>query len=98
MSDSTTQPLDSNMEVNEDLDPTVEEEINRDATEADTMNVDGAADAEPAVNGIADAAQTLEARIPAKKDATLREFLGKMDEYAPIVGYLLPRRSDGSAC
>lgn len=27
----------------------------------------------------------LEARIPAKKDASLREFLGKMDDYAPIV-------------
>lgn len=26
-----------------------------------------------------------ESRIPAKKDATLREFLGKMDDYAPIV-------------
>jgi transcription initiation factor TFIID subunit 10 len=77
MSDSTTQPLDLNMEVNEDLDPTVEEEINRDATEADTMNID--------VNGIAEPTQTFEARIPAKKDATLREFLGKMDEYAPIV-------------
>jgi transcription initiation factor TFIID subunit 10 len=85
MSDSTTQPLDLNMEVNEDLDPTVEEEINRDATEADTMNIDGAADTEPAVNGIAEPTQTFEARIPAKKDATLREFLGKMDEYAPIV-------------
>ena len=35
-----------------------------------------------------DAAQRpelLESRIPAKKDATLREFLGKMDDYAPIV-------------
>lgn len=27
----------------------------------------------------------VEARIPAKKDATLREFLDKMDDYAPIV-------------
>jgi transcription initiation factor TFIID subunit 10 len=86
MSDSTTQPLDSNMELNDELDPTVEEEINRDATQADTMNLDGAADPEPAaVNGISETAQTFEARIPAKKDATLREFMGKMDEYAPIV-------------
>jgi transcription initiation factor TFIID subunit 10 len=85
MSDSTTQPADSNMEVNEELDPTVDEEINPDATQADTINMDGAADPEPAVNGIADTAQAFEARIPAKKDATLREFLGKMDEYAPIV-------------
>ena len=27
-----------------------------------------------------------EPRIPARKDMSLREFLGKMDEYAPIVG------------
>jgi hypothetical protein len=26
-----------------------------------------------------------ESRIPAKKDATLREFISKMDEHAPIV-------------
>jgi hypothetical protein len=82
------------MEVNEELDPTVEEEINHDATQADAMNIDGAADAEPAaVNGITDTAQTFEARIPAKKDATLREFLGKMDEYAPIVCQPLVRIS-----
>jgi transcription initiation factor TFIID subunit 10 len=93
MSDSTSQPPDSNMEVNEELDPTVEEEINRDATQPDAMNIDGAADVEPAVNGIADTAQTFEARIPAKKDATLREFLGKMDEYAPIVCQPLVRIS-----
>ena len=28
----------------------------------------------------------LETRIPARKDMSLREFMGKMDEYAPIVG------------
>ena len=26
-----------------------------------------------------------EARLPTKKDTSLREFLGKMDDYAPIV-------------
>ncbi|KAK4981586.1 hypothetical protein LTR66_009870 [Elasticomyces elasticus] len=30
-------------------------------------------------------AAPFEARIPAKKDASLREFLGKMDDYAPII-------------
>lgn len=76
------------MELNDELDPTVEDEIKHDATqlEADAMNLDGANDAEPAaVNGVSDSAAAFEARIPAKKDATLREFLGKMDEYAPIV-------------
>lgn len=88
MSGSPTQPPDATMEVHDELDPTVEEEINHDATQADAMNMDGAADAEPAVNGLTDTTQTFEARIPAKKDATLREFLGKMDEYAPIVSQL----------
>ncbi|OAL50788.1 transcription initiation factor-like protein TFIID subunit 10 [Pyrenochaeta sp. DS3sAY3a] len=86
MSDSTTQPADASMEVNEELDANVEEEINRDATQGDAMNLDGANDAEPsAANGVAEAAAAFEARIPVKKDATLREFLGKMDEYAPII-------------
>ncbi|CBX92378.1 hypothetical protein IAQ61_006233 [Plenodomus lingam] len=86
MSDSINQPPDAVMEVNEDLDATVEDEINHDVPQADAMNLDGATDAEPtAVNGVTDEAVTFEARIPAKKDATLREFLGKMDEYAPII-------------
>ena len=86
MSDNTTRPPDASIEANEELDPTVEDEINRDATQADAMNLDGANDAEPAaVNGVSNSTTAFEARIPAKKDATLREFLGKMDEYAPIV-------------
>jgi transcription initiation factor TFIID subunit 10 len=39
------------------------------------------ADQQP--NGLSTA--LAEARIPAKKDANLREFLSKMDEHAPIV-------------
>lgn len=88
MSETNSQPPDTNMEVNDELDQTVDDEIKQDATqlEADAMNLDGANDAEPAtVNGMADSAAAFEARIPAKKDATLREFLGKMDDYAPIV-------------
>jgi transcription initiation factor TFIID subunit 10 len=86
MSDSTTQPADTSMEMTEELDATVEEEINHDAPQVDNMNLDGAADAPPTMNGDAVVPQTVqEARIPAKKDATLREFLGKMDEFAPIV-------------
>lgn len=85
MSDSTSQPPDTKMEVIEDLDPSVENEINHDATQADAMNPDGANDEAPAVNGAAEATAAFEQRIPAKKDATLREFLGKMDEFAPIV-------------
>lgn len=86
MSDSTTQPADTSMDMNEELDATVEEEINHDAPPVDSMNLDGAGDAPPTLNGDAGVPQPVqEARIPAKKDATLREFLGKMDEFAPIV-------------
>ncbi|KAF2631998.1 transcription initiation factor-like protein TFIID subunit 10 [Macroventuria anomochaeta] len=85
MSDSTFQPPDTNMEVNEDLDQSVENEINHDATQADAMNLNGANDDAPTANGVPEATAAFEQRIPAKKDATLREFLGKMDEYAPII-------------
>lgn len=97
MSDSTTQPADTNMDVNEELEPTVDDEINRDAIQADAMNLDGANDTEPAaLNGVSDATAAFEARIPVKKDATLREFLGKMDEYAPIVSNSLSRKRHGT--
>lgn len=85
MSDSTSQPPDTKMEVNDDLDQSVEGEINQDATQADAMNLDGANDDAPIANGLPEASTAFEQRVPAKKDATLREFLGKMDEYAPIV-------------
>lgn len=84
MSDSTSQPPDTKMEVTDELDQSVENEINHDATQADAMNLDGANDDAP--NGVPEPVTAFEQRIPAKKDATLREFLGKMDEYAPIVG------------
>lgn len=85
MSDSTSQPPDTKMEATDDLDQSVENEINHEATQADAMNLDGATDDAPAANGLAEAPTAFEQRIPAKKDATLREFLGKMDDYAPIV-------------
>ena len=99
MSEENSQPPDTNMEVNDELDHAVDDEIKQDATqlEADAMNLDGANDAEPAaVNGMADSAAAFEARIPAKKDATLREFLGKMDDYAPIVCHM-PSPSQASS-
>jgi transcription initiation factor TFIID subunit 10 len=40
---------------------------------------------QPAPSGANGARPGADARIPAKKDASLREFLGKMDEHAPIV-------------
>lgn len=29
-----------------------------------------------------------EPKVPTRKDASLKEFLGKMDDYAPIVSFL----------
>ena len=40
---------------------------------------------DPLAANAEEAAQQVEARIPQKKDATLREFLSKMDDCAPIV-------------
>lgn len=45
------------------------------------MNLDGA-------NDMADqSTPVIETRLPAKKDVALREFLSKMDDYAPIVRF-----------
>jgi transcription initiation factor TFIID subunit 10 len=83
---SQTSVADSINEITEDIDRSIEAELNPDGTQADAMNLDGGNDANPsATNGVPVGAGVLEARISAKKDATLREFLGKMDEYAPIV-------------
>ncbi|KAF2189718.1 transcription initiation factor IID, TAF10 subunit [Zopfia rhizophila CBS 207.26] len=76
---------DPSMEVTAELDALVEGEINANATQPDPMNLDGSNDIDqPSRNGV-EAAPPIEARIPAKKDATLREFLNKMDENAPII-------------
>jgi transcription initiation factor TFIID subunit 10 len=70
----------------DELDASLEVDINPDASQPEAMNLDGANDAGPSVpNGVTVQEPPFEARIPAKKDATLREFLGKMDDYAPIV-------------
>lgn len=69
----TTAPrADTDMNLEEDADGAdqdLDPNVAKDVTMEDSTEV-------PAI---------LESRIPAKKDATLREFLGKMDDYAPIV-------------
>lgn len=64
---------------------------------ADGMNVDGANDASQGKPNTTTATTendtdplgvnpaVLETRIPQKKDTSLREFLGKMDDYAPLI-------------
>jgi transcription initiation factor TFIID subunit 10 len=70
----------------DDVDGSLEADIKPDPSPPEAMNLDGANDTEPsAPNGVPAPEPPFEARIPAKKDATLREFLGKMDDFAPIV-------------
>ena len=72
----------------EELDAVVDEEVeNAEPKKFDTMNIDGANDEK---NDLDAEMSGYAARIPAKKDASLREFLGKMDEYAPIVRISAP--------
>lgn len=82
-----TQPPPTDRELDPDtLDASIEADIKTEPTQPDAMNLDGANDAETSArNGATEVAPALEARIPAKKDTTLREFLGKMDDYAPII-------------
>lgn len=71
---STPVETDTAIKPEPDLDPSIEQDID--------MNADGtaqAANADEVVEPIA-AAPT-----PSKKETSLREFLSKMDDYAPIV-------------
>lgn len=90
--DANTQPTqaspeDPSLDVDHDLDA----EINpASSTETMAMNMDGANDSSaPAAasetNGLSSIPAVLEPRIPQKKDTSLREFLGKMDDYAPLI-------------
>ena len=77
-SNSITQPTEPR---EEDLDASIEADINQDpATQPDgkTLEPNSADD----IDGVPEVA---EPRILTKKDATLREFLNKMDDHAPIV-------------
>ena len=46
---------------------------------------DADADAQPSEDAAGAPPTIQEPRMPTKKDTSLREFLGKMDDYAPIV-------------
>ena len=96
---STSPPPDAGDEINDSLvanpDPSSSDTVGggNDATNPESITEN---DALPA--GLqADApiaSEEAESHIPQKKDATLRELLGKLDDYAPIVGlsvyYLTP--------
>jgi len=89
MDDKEAQPVTDDKtsdEVEASLDAEMQTDDNKDKDKdkeapADNMNLDGPSD-EPEVPAV-------ETRIPAKKDVALRDFLDKMDDYAPIVRHLL---------
>ncbi|MCJ1363696.1 hypothetical protein MMC16_002805 [Acarospora aff. strigata] len=71
----------------DDMDALVEADIDMNgASNPAGMNMDGSGDLDPAsasdLNPIAAASDP---RVPTKKDASLREFLNRMDDYAPII-------------
>lgn len=80
-SKSITQPTEPKAE---ELDASIDADIPDPATQADSKTLDGANDPNTAddIDGVP---EVVEPRIPAKKDATLREFLNRMDDHAPIV-------------
>ena len=90
-SDSTlpnsTQPASASFD---DFNPTMDRDLDGEITNGASMtdpNLPPHADQAPvdASNAIAPTAVPVEPRIPQKKDASLREFLGKMDDYAPLI-------------
>lgn len=86
---STAPPetADSAIKPDPDLDASIEQDIDMNADQ----NASGTADENaPGLDALAAAPP------PTKKETSLREFLGKMDDYAPIVcgWYPSPFRSD----
>ena len=78
---------DPTLQTAADLDPEAQpDQLPNGITSQDTA-VDVPMADQPASSGAATNARAplADARIPAKKDASLREFLSKMDEHAPIV-------------
>lgn len=69
-------PSEDNIKTEPDLDTSIEQDIEM------NPNPDQPDEA-PAVDPMAPAP------TPSKKETSLREFLGKMDDYAPIVCFLL---------
>lgn len=76
----------------EDFDPTLDPDIDMEVTEqGNPLELGGAGAPDPAAPGLLPGAPAADPKIPSKKDTTLREFFGKMDEYAPIVSALAPK-------
>lgn len=78
---SSIETTDSAIKPEPDLDASIEQDIDMNADQT------GAGAEESAAGALAtEVDQLAESSQPSKKETSLREFLGKMDEYAPIVG------------
>ncbi|GLI72693.1 hypothetical protein PoHVEF18_000874 [Penicillium ochrochloron] len=74
---SSIETADTAIKPEPDLDTSIEQDIDMNADQTGAGAEESAAGAE--VDQLAESAQ------PSKKETSLREFLGKMDEYAPII-------------
>jgi len=80
-----SQPANDESSFDQAADRDLDAEIN-DNPSSDRMNMDGNSDMPPHPTQVAhELPPVIEPRIPQKKDASLREFLGKMDDYVPLI-------------
>ena len=88
MKPETTEPTD-NLTNEADIDAEIQpSSATTTAAAPEAMNLDGSADTSNPTNGNSNIPQhppVIEPRIPQKKDTSLREFVGKMDDYAPLI-------------
>lgn len=89
---SKSPPADMDDEVNDSIQPNPDPSSSETQGRGDdTMNLESTIETDTLPASLqADAptgAEEVEARIPQKKDVTLKEVLAKIDDYAPIVGY-----------
>ncbi|KAJ5488902.1 hypothetical protein N7539_003792 [Penicillium diatomitis] len=76
---TATGVTDAAIKAEPDLDASIDQDIDMSGDRVGTTVEDGAEANAPAVDQLAESAP------PSKKETSLREFLGKMDEYAPII-------------
>lgn len=84
---SSDPPIDGSLDADADIDMNIApepllEDSNMDFSKQDSFGMDGVQKNGVGANG---EAIGIEERVPLKKDISLREFLSKMDDYAPIV-------------
>ena len=70
----------------DELDASLDADIDMTGTQQpSSMIMDGAGEESGTAANLNPVEEVLDSKTPSRKDATLREFLGQMDDYAPIV-------------